>query len=199
MDYLVLTNSKYSNYFVHTISKRSYNFGVCNYEVMSKHPQKYDHVKKKIKAIVYDSMAIAVDGAKVAAGMMPLDETGSQSRYTVLQCIFPRLVDVYLNITHHAQQFERWMQMWRTSPLEVPCLFFYCENDPMSNYLTVQQLINEYKKRGSFPVIEKGWRESRHASHLMKHTDEYLDYINRLIELVPVLTVHCQKTCGPKL
>ena len=84
-------------------------------------------------------------------------------------------------------------------PLEVPTLFFYCENDPVSNYKDIQEMIEGYKRIGSFPVLEKCWPESRHATHLMVHTADYLDYIIRLFSITPEYRVQPKSSDKSKL
>ena len=46
MEYLDYEASECSHYLIHTIYMGSYNFGVCNYEVHSKYPEKYGHIKE---------------------------------------------------------------------------------------------------------------------------------------------------------
>ena len=75
--------------------------------------------------------------------------------------------------------------MLQTMPLGVPTLFVYSENDPVTSHQDFRKLVERYKTMGSFPVLDKCWRESRHAAHLMIHTSEYLDCINRLLSAIP--------------
>ena len=187
MEYLDHEASECSNYLIHTISMGSYNFMVCNYEGFSKHPEKFPHIKCKIKAIVYDSIGFSIGSSEnMIKGICQLFSWGI-SRNLFLQHLLPVLMTTYFYIMHKhtIERFEHWMRMWQTLPLEVPTLFFYCENDPLTNYKDIQEMIEGYKRIGSFPVLEKCWSESRHATHLMLHAADYLDYINRLIMITP--------------
>ena len=43
---------------------RGYNFGLCNLELLSKHPEKFGHIKYKIKTIVYDSTGFSIGSSE---------------------------------------------------------------------------------------------------------------------------------------
>lgn len=181
MDYLDHDASEFSFYFVHTFSMGSYNFAVCNYGVMGKQPEKYGHIKRKIKAIVYDSITVgSPERMMTGIGM-------GMARSKVLQALIPKLMSLYFFVMQNytIKQFEEWLEMCRTVPLEVPTLSFFCENDPISDYEYIHEMIEGFRKMGTFPVLEKCWQKSRHAIHLMIHTDEYLEYIDRLFHLIP--------------
>lgn len=185
MEYLDGEALRYSYYIVHTFSMGSYNFAVCNYGVMSTQPEKYGHIKKKIKAVVYDSIALgSPERMMTGVGM-------GMARNKLLQAVIPRLMALYFFVMQNytLKQFEHWVEMCRTVPVEVPTLYFFCENDPISDYEYIQEMIEGFRKMGTFPVLEKCWKKSRHSIHLMIHTKDYLEYIDKLLGLVPELSL----------
>ena len=101
MEYLDHEASECSHYLIHTISMGSYNFGVCNYEVHSKYPEKYGHIKSKIKAIVYDSTGFSIGSSEtIIKGILQLFDCG-MSRNLLLQNPVPILMTTYIYIQSH--------------------------------------------------------------------------------------------------
>ena len=189
MDYLDHEAAEYAYYFVHTFSMGSYNFAVCNYGVMSKYPEKYGHIKKKIKAIVYDSIAVG------SAERMMRGIGMGMAKNKTLQALIPTLMSVYFYLMQNItiKQFEHWIEMFRMEPVEVPTIYFFCENDPISDFEYIHEMIEGFRKIGAFPVIEQCWEKSRHAIHLMIHTEDYMDCLDRLFQLVPELRLQTQR------
>ena len=56
---------------------------------------------------------------------------------------------VYRMHKYTVERFEHWMRILQTLPLEVPTLFFCCDNDPIANYKDIQEMIEGYKRIGS--------------------------------------------------
>lgn len=191
LDYLGHEASRFSYFIVHTVSMGIYNFFVCNYGVMSKQPEKYGHIKNKIKAVVYDSIAIGSRETMLHGFGMTM------TRNKILQALITKLMSMYFFFVQN--NAEQWIEMSRTTPIEVPTLYFFCENDPISDYEYIQEIIEGFNKLGTFPVLEKCWKKSRHSGHLMSHTDEYLEFVNRLLELVPELSRQNQNIVKSKM
>ena len=195
IEYLNQEASEYSHYIIHAISMGGFNYLVFTYEVLPNKFEKYRHFKSKIKAVVYDSVPVGftseTSNSIVKGGFDVIGSAMFSNLY--LQRLFQRLMTgfyscyMYLMHEYTSARFEYCSQMQQTMPLEVPTLFFYSENDPLSNYEDVRKLITGYRRIGSFPVFDKGWSDSRHAAHLMLHTTDYLDYINRLFMVIPEL------------
>lgn len=61
---------------------------------------------------------------------------------------------------------------WNT-PVTAPALFFFCENDPLSQAKALEELIVYWRKRG-MNITTKKWNNSTHAGHLKRHPQEYL-------------------------
>ena len=189
MEYLNMEASEYTHYIIHGISLGCYSFHSFTYDVLFRNPEKYGHIRFKIKAIIYDSMGFVIGNAyeMVKAVMNFIGLHTFNNVY--LQRAFPEIMMIYFFIMRRFTllQIERMFHVLQSTPLEVPTLFFYSENDPVTSHQDIRKLVKGYKTMGSFPVLDKCWRESRYAAHLMMHTPEYLDYINKLILTVPGL------------
>ena len=192
MEYLNLEASEYTHYIIHGISVGCYNFNNFTYELLLRNPEKYGHIQYKIKAIVYDSIGFAIGNGN-ADGVVKtvVYLIGLQAfRNVYLQRAFPEIMMIYFYLMRGFSllQIERMFHMLQTTPLEVPTLFFYSENDPVSSHQDIRKLVERYKTMGSFTMLHKCWRESRHAAHLMIHTSEYLDCISKFLLAVPGLS-----------
>ena len=185
MKYLDTKATEYSCFLIHSFSAGSVSFNICNYGFISKHVEKYGHIKDKIKAVVYDSYSIGPPDDRPYC--MSKGITVGRSR--LLQVLIHGLLSTFFWIQHKTvKQFNEWQEMCRTDPIAVPTLYFLCETDPMSDFKYINDMIEDIKKVRTFPILEKCWKKSRHSAHFMLHPDEYLDYINQLFELVPELT-----------
>ena len=184
MDYLNEEASGFSNFIIHTISMGSYEFLVCNYSVIAGEPEKYCHVRSKIKAVIYDSSPLGNtehwERAIITAGKL-------MTKSRMLQVLIPWIISIYSCVMHNItmKYFAQLTEKFRTDPLEVPTLYIYSENDPLLDYKFIQEMIKRFRKKGMFPVLDLFWKESRHSFHLMLHADEYLAHITRLLEFIP--------------
>lgn len=69
---------------------------------------------------------------------------------------------------------------FRNSPVTAPALFFFCENDVMSDPRAVEELIDHLHK-GGMEVTAKKWEDSIHAGHLKRHPQEYLSTLDNFL------------------
>ena len=179
----------WSSGIIHGISLGCFNFNVFTYDVLLKNPEKYGLVRYKIKASIYDSIGFATGNAdRVVKAVINL--IGLHAFNNVyLQRAFPEIMMMYFYLMRRFTllRMESVLQVLQTMPLEVTTLFFYSENDPVTSHQDIRKLVERYKTMGSFHVLDKCSRESRHAAHLIIHTSEYLDCINRLLLAVPGL------------
>lgn len=66
------------------------------------------------------------------------------------------------------------------SPVRAPTLFFFCENDVMSDPRAMEELIDSWRKDGK-EVAAKKWEDSTHAGHLKRHPQEYLSTLDNFL------------------
>ncbi|XP_040895141.1 transmembrane protein 53-A isoform X2 [Toxotes jaculatrix] len=73
---------------------------------------------------------------------------------------------------------------WNT-PILAPALFFFCENDPLSDARATEELIDYWQKRG-ISITAKKWENSTHAGHLKRHPQEYLVTLELFLQAVQI-------------
>lgn len=85
--------------------------------------------------------------------------------------------------------FNSGIDVFRNTPVRAPALFFFCENDPMSDHLAMKELLDLWRERG-MDVTGKCWAESMHAGHIKRHPEEYQATLNHFL--------HSRKLCTLK-
>ncbi|KAK0143359.1 Transmembrane protein 53-A [Merluccius polli] len=166
---------------VHAFSIGCYTFSQILVHV-SQDPDKYKAFTSRIKGHVYDSAVVgSID--KMADG--------------VGKTVFPRFERVvkqasllYFSTFKHqtVDHFNRSIDVFRNTPICAPVLFFFCENDPLSDHLAVEEILGLWRKRG-IDVTGKCWADSTHAGHIRRHPQEYrvtLDNFLHSLKLGPL-------------
>ena len=172
----------YDTFLVHAFSMGAYNFTVC-LSTMYNNPKLYSVIQNKISGIVYDSLAIgSLEGMVygVAAGI---------SENKLVQWAIPPTMSLYFYLTHRhtVAIYDYYLNIAEKSPLQVPTLLFYCKNDQLSRYDTIESWMQGWRQMYSFPIYGKVWDKSRHAAHLMVHEAEYLQGLDTFVKSVPCL------------
>lgn len=72
-------------------------------------------------------------------------------------------------------------QMFHSTLLKQPALFFVSDNDPIGPP-TSNQTVRENWERANIKVTFKCWKHSLHAGHMIKHREEYLDLLYKHLE-----------------
>ncbi|CAJ1056857.1 transmembrane protein 53 [Xyrichtys novacula] len=159
---------------VHAFSIGGYTFSQLLVNV-SENMQKYQPLNQRIKGQIYDSLVVgSVERMAVGLGktLFPFME-GVVRRVSLLYFgTFKRQTVDYFNAGIDA--------FWNT-PITAPALFFFCENDVLSDPEVVEDLIDHLRKRG-IVVTAKKWKDSTHAGHLKMHPEEYLSTLNMFLE-----------------
>ncbi|XP_030282638.1 uncharacterized protein LOC115587134 [Sparus aurata] len=129
--------------------------------------QKYEALTQRIKGQVYDSLVVG-SLETMARGLgktvFPRWETAVKQLSLLYFSMFKHQTVDYFNTAIDA--------FWNT-PFTAPALFFFCENDPMSDPRAMEEIIDHLRKRG-MDVTAKKWADSTHAGHLKRHQQEYL-------------------------
>lgn len=76
--------------------------------------------------------------------------------------------------------FNASIDVFWNNPLTAPALFFFCENDLLSDAQTLEELIDYWRNRG-MDITAKKWKDSIHAGHLRKHPQEYLATLDMFV------------------
>ncbi|KAJ8245498.1 hypothetical protein GJAV_G00271370 [Gymnothorax javanicus] len=141
---------------------------------MSLDTQRYQCLMDRIKGHVYDSLVIgSLDHMAVGLGKSILPRWEGVVRWTAL---------LYFRASKRftVDNFAAGIEVFWNSPIKAPALFFFCENDVMSDHKQLEELIEYWRKRG-VTVHSKKWAESRHAGHLRRHPEEYLSTLDNFL------------------
>ncbi|XP_030388476.1 uncharacterized protein LOC115634732 isoform X1 [Scaptodrosophila lebanonensis] len=173
-------NKSYAPIVMHGFSVGAYQFGEIMLQ-MSRDMARYGSILDRFACQIWDS---AADITEIPVG--------------VPKSIFPknaRMQSALRNYTlYHLKTFHnqatihymRSSQMFHSTILKAPALFFVSENDligpPKSN-----QAVRENWERANIKVTFKCWERSQHAGHYVKHRDEYLEALFKHLELCGVL------------
>uniref|UniRef100_A0A8C6SL08 Si:dkey-5i3.5 n=1 Tax=Neogobius melanostomus TaxID=47308 RepID=A0A8C6SL08_9GOBI len=167
---------------VHAFSIGAYTYAQLLVH-MSKDIQQYETLTRRIKGQVYDSMvAGSVEHMATGVGRTMFPHFESLIKHTSLTyfSLFKRQTLDY---------FDAGIDVFWNTPVKAPALVFYCKNDALSDWRTIDQLVDYWKQR-SINVTEKKWEDSTHAGHLKRHPQEYLSTINTFLHSLNVGCLH---------
>lgn len=163
---------------VHAFSIGAYTFAQLLVHV-SKDIEQYETLTKRIKGQVYDSV-VAGSVEDMATGLgkttFPKFEFLIKHASLTFFSLFKRQTVDY---------FDTSIDVFWNTPVKAPSLFFYCKNDALSDWETIDQLVDYWRKRG-MNVTDKKWEDSTHAGHLKRHPQEYLSTINTFLHSLNV-------------
>lgn len=81
--------------------------------------------------------------------------------------------------------YNKVIDVFWNSPVTAPALFFFCENDTLSNPRALEEVIAFWQKRG-VDITAKKWEDSKHAGHLKSHPQEYLTTLDTFLRSLPI-------------
>lgn len=151
---------------VHAFSIGGYTFAQLLVHV-SQDMQKYQALTQRIIGQIYDSLVVgSLENMATGLGktVFPRWETLVKQTSLLYFSTFKRQTVDYFNTG---------VDVFRNSPVTAPALFFFCENDVMSDPRAMEELIDQWRNRG-IDVTAKKWEDSTHAGHLKRHPQEYL-------------------------
>ncbi|XP_070687510.1 transmembrane protein 53 [Pempheris klunzingeri] len=166
---------------VHAFSIGGYTFSQLLVHV-SRDPQKYQALTQRIKGQVFDSLVVgSLETMAIGLGktVFPQWETLVKKASLLYFGMFKRQTVDYFNAGIDA---------FLNTPVTAPALFFFCENDALSDPRSMEEMIDEWKKRGMDVTVKK-WEDSTHAGHLKRHQQEYLatlDLFLRSLHIAPL-------------
>ncbi|XP_068579830.1 transmembrane protein 53-A [Cebidichthys violaceus] len=158
---------------VHAFSIGGYTFAQLVVH-MSQDTQKYQALTQRIRGQVYDSLVVGsveTMATGLAKTVFPRWETVVKTVSLLYFDLFKRQTVDYFNMSIDA--------FWST-PITAPVLFFFCENDALSDARATEELIDHWRKRGMDVTVKK-WEDSTHAGHLKRHQQEYLTTLNMFL------------------
>ncbi|XP_019743902.1 uncharacterized protein LOC109526814 isoform X1 [Hippocampus comes] len=166
---------------VHAFSIGGYTFAQVMV-LVSEDPQKYKTLTGRIKGQIYDSLVVGsveLMASGVAKIAFPRWETAVKQMSLLYFNTFKRQTTDYYNKS---------IQVFWNSPFTAPALFFYCDNDPLSDPRALEEVIDFWRGR-AVTLTAKKWECSKHAGHLKAHPQEYVDTLESFVHslsLVPL-------------
>ncbi|XP_073812485.1 transmembrane protein 53-like lethal (2) k09913 isoform X1 [Musca autumnalis] len=180
-------NKSYAPIVVHGFSVGAYQMGEIMLQ-MSRDMERYKHILDRIVCQIWDS---AADITEIPVGVPKSIFPKNQSMQNAL-----RNYTLYHLKTFHNQatiHYMRSSQMFHSTILKQPALFFVSDNDPIGPPAS-NQAVRENWERANIKVTFKCWKKSQHAAHIIKHRDEYLDILYKHLEECGVLEAIGVKT-----
>lgn len=173
-------NKSYAPIVMHGFSVGAYQMGEIMLQ-MSRDMDRYGSILDRFVCQIWDS---AADITEIPVGLPKSIFPKNERMQSAL-----RNYTLYHMKTFHNQatiHYMRSSQMFHSTLLKAPALFFVSENDligpPSSNHA-----VRENWERANIKVTFKCWPRSQHAAHLIQHRDEYLDTLFQHLENCGVL------------
>ncbi|XP_074489311.1 transmembrane protein 53 [Sebastes fasciatus] len=155
---------------VHAFSIGGFTFAQLLVHV-SQDTQKYQALTQRIKGQVYDSLVVG--SVETMAG--GLAKTIFPRWKTLVKQVSLLYFDMFKRQT--VDYFNTSIDVFWNSPVTAPALFFFCENDALSDPRAMEEMIDHWRKRG-VDITAKKWEDSTHAGHLKRHQQEYLSILD---------------------
>lgn len=166
---------------IHGMSIGAYIYTVLLME-LQKRPKLLEKLKARINGQVFDSIVIG-GLEKMGVGIAT-----SLSERSFMQYLIMASVKVYLKMTHrHTVEFYRLaVSTYQENPMKCPSLFFYSEDDPMSDPEAMRELVDNWRNNGNLRVTTKSWASSPHAGHMRKNPAEYVETLETFLDSIGV-------------
>ncbi|KAK1169092.1 hypothetical protein AOXY_G10027 [Acipenser oxyrinchus oxyrinchus] len=159
---------------VHAFSIGGYTFSQMMVHI-SKNALQYKSVTDRIKGQIYDSLVMG-SVEKMAEGESKIFSHRLQGLVRWSTLFYFGALGGYTVDYYNAA-----LNIYWNNPHQIPALFFYCENDLVCDHKEADRLIKCWQQKG-ITVMEKTWKDSRHAGHLRQHPQEYLTTLHRFLQ-----------------
>jgi hypothetical protein len=182
LDYLCndeTMTTRYRYFIVHAFSVGAYNFTSCLMLLHDEHPR-YLTFTNKLQGVVFDSLTLG-SLERMTTGLV----TG-MSKNQLLRNFLLKFMSVYYYFTYKQTVtfFDKGIDFFQKYPAVVPTLLFYSRDDPMLDAEVMDELVTEWRRRGTFPVTARCWDESIHTAHLHCHANEYISDLDAFLRIV---------------
>ncbi|KAI8037649.1 transmembrane protein 53 isoform X1 [Drosophila gunungcola] len=174
------SNKSYEPIVMHGFSVGAYQLGEIMLQ-MSRDMDRYGSILERFVCQVWDS---AADITEIPVGVPKSIFPRNERMQSAL-----RNYTLYHLKTFHNQatiHYMRSSQMFHSTLLKAPALFFVSDNDPIGPPSS-NQAVRENWERADIKVTFKRWERSQHAAHYVKHRDEYLQTLFNHLETCGVL------------
>ncbi|EDW73703.1 uncharacterized protein Dwil_GK19549 [Drosophila willistoni] len=173
-------NKAYEPIVMHGFSVGAYQLGEIMLQ-MSRDMERYGSILDRFVCQIWDS---AADITEIPVGLPKSIFPKNARMQSAL-----RNYTLYHMKTFHNQatiHYMRSSQMFHSTLLKSPALFFVSKNDPIGPPSS-NHAVRENWERADITVTFKCWDHSQHAAHFMKHRDEYLQILFQHLETSGVL------------
>ncbi|CAL1568572.1 unnamed protein product [Knipowitschia caucasica] len=151
---------------VHATSIGGYTFSQMLTHI-AQDPERHEGLRKRMQGHIYDSLVVGtLDHMAVGLGktLVPWLEGLVKNAALLYFWLFKsQTVDIY----------NRGLQIFHSPPITTPALFFYCEDDALCDVLMLEQVVEQWRRRG-VAVQSRKWKRSIHAAHMRTHPQDYL-------------------------
>ncbi|XP_006633275.1 transmembrane protein 53-A [Lepisosteus oculatus] len=164
---------------VHGFSIGGYTFAQIMVHV-TRNAQQHQSLTNRIRGQIFDSLVVgSVEhmASGVGRSMFPRFEGLVQKVSLLYFSLFKKYTVDYYN---------RAIDVFWNNPVRAPALFFYCDNDPLSDCEEVERVTRHWEKLG-IPVRTMRWKESVHAGHLKQHPQDYLMALDSFLQSLSVI------------
>ncbi|XP_071359101.1 transmembrane protein 53-like [Trachinotus anak] len=142
-------------------------------------PKKYAGLGQRVIGHIYDSLvAGSLENMAVGLGKTLVPRLEGFVKNTAM-------LYFWLFKAHTADFYNRSIQVFNNSPITAPALFFFSENDALCNPVTIEKLVDLWRKRG-MAVKSRKWKESIHAAHMRCHPHDYMSTLENFLKSLPI-------------
>ncbi|KAH8285316.1 hypothetical protein KR054_007556 [Drosophila jambulina] len=173
-------NKSYEPIVMHGFSVGAYQLGEIMLQ-MSRDMDRYGSILDRFVCQVWDS---AADITEIPVGVPKSIFPKNERMQSAL-----RNYTLYHLKTFHNQatiHYMRSSQMFHSTLLKAPALFFVSDNDPIGPPSS-NQAVRDNWERADIKCTFKRWERSQHAAHYIKHRDEYLETLFNHLDVCGVL------------
>lgn len=159
---------EYQHLLCHAISIGAYNYTSC-LMLLQDNPTLFQFFRSRVQGVIMDSLTLG------STDRMIVGVRHGLSRNPLVQSLIPRLLSVYLCVTYKntLKFYEKGVQLFQDSPLQVPTLFVYSRDDPMCDADLVDAIIKNWRENLKMTVSFICWTKSKHAMHLKTNREDY--------------------------
>ena len=143
-------------------------------------------LKSKVKGVVFDSCPawFGDDTSGLALALQHCSDTEKQEILDRFGSIVFSSDDGIEYRDRRQRRNQEYFQYLTDDHLDIPQLYLYCMNDPLSDCNKIDDLVAWRRQTFRGPILRKRWTDSVHCAHLVKHQNEYKQQIAEFTALV---------------
>ncbi|GLV35265.1 lethal (2) k09913 [Carabus blaptoides fortunei] len=173
-------NHNYSPLLLHGFSVGGYVWGEALVHI-AQEQVRYKHVVDRICGQIWDS---AADITEIPVGM----PKAVFPKNAMMQAALKQYILYHMKTFHKVAtcHYIRSSQMFYTTVVKAPTLFFLSKSDPVGSYTSNMRVRESYESM-NMKVYWKCWEKSPHVSHFYFHPEEYLTEMYNFLEKLELI------------